>query len=137
MLGALLPKLQLVAPRVVLLVVGLFLTAGVCGVVSLVWFIRSYQGSRYTYLPLLADLESAQEEWRAFYRDAHVDSASADEDFFAHEFRGRIIGAADANTTTNDRRQAFLERGNMALAWMFVATALCGTIAYLSVIFKG
>ena len=104
LLGALLPKLQLVSPSVVLLVVGLFLTAGISGAVSLSWFIRSYHGSKYTYLPLLADLEAAKESWRAFYEDAHA--TGAEEDFFTHEFRGRIIEAADANTRTNDRRQA-------------------------------
>ncbi|MBI3491517.1 MAG: hypothetical protein HY047_07030 [Acidobacteria bacterium] len=135
LLGALLPKLQLVAPQVVLPVVGLFFLAGGCGVVSLWHFIRSYQGSKYSYLPLLADLETTQEEWRAFYQEAHADGA--DEDFFAHEFRRHIIDAADRNTGSNDRRQAFLERGNIALVWMFVATALCAAGTYLSVIFKG
>ena len=131
LLGTLLPKLNLVAPRAVLIVVPLLFTAGACGLVSLWWFTRSYQGSRYTYLPLLADLEAAQEEWRAFYRDAHVDVA--DSDFFSQEFRRSIIKAAGANTMTNDRRQAFLERGNIALVWMFVATAACAAFAFLSV----
>lgn len=93
LLGALLPKLQLVSPSVVLVVVAWFLAAGICGIVSLVWFVRAYRGSTYRYLPLLSDLEQAQEEWRAFYRDAHADGA--DEDFFTHEFRKRIIDAAD------------------------------------------
>ena len=41
LLGALLPRLQLVAPRVVLVVVALFLAGGICGIVSLFWFVHA------------------------------------------------------------------------------------------------
>ena len=134
LLGALLPKLQLVAPRVVLVAAALFLAAGICGIVSLFWFVHAYRGSTYMYLPLLSALDGAREEWRQFYEYAKADRA--DEDFFEHEFRGRIIEAADTNTRANDRRQGFLDRGNIALVWMLIATALCGAIAFLSVLFK-
>ena len=134
LLGALFPKLQLTAPRVVIPVVILFLAAGGWGIASLGWFIRAYRGSVYTYLPLLADLESTMQEWRDFYEETHTDGA--DEAFFEHEFRKRIIDAADRNTGTNDRRQAFLDRGNIALIWTFVLTAVCGLLSFLSVMFK-
>jgi len=134
LLGAIYPKLQFTAPRVVIPVVLLFLAAGGWGTRSLYWFICAYRGSQYTYLPLLADLESAREEWRQFYDDAHADGAGRD--FFTHEFRQRMIEAADSNTQTNDRRQAFLDRGNIALVWMFGLTAACAALSFLSVMFS-
>ena len=134
LLGTLLPRLQLTAPHVVVPVVVLFLAAIGFGIASLVSFIHAYQGSLYTYLPLLADLESAQQEWRAFYEEANAHGA--EEDFFVHEFRRRIIDAADRNTGTNDRRQAYLDRGNIWLIRMFVLTATSGALSFLSVMFK-
>lgn len=134
LLATIFPKLQLTTPHVVIPVVVLFILAGGFGLASLVWFIRAYRGSLYTYLPLLADLESVKEEWRAFYEEAHA--TGADEDFFVHEFRKRIIDAADRNTGTNDRRQAYLDRGNVALISMFVLTAASGALSFLSVMFR-
>jgi hypothetical protein len=78
-------------------------------------------------------LEEAREEWREFYEAAR--QGGADEDFFEHEFERHIIEAADRNTLANDTRQAFLDRGNIALVSMFVATALCGAVTYLALAF--
>ena len=134
LLATLFPKLQLTAPHVVVPVVALYLAAVGFGIASLTWFIRAYRGSTYLYLPLLAALDEARDEWRQFYEYAKADRAN--EDFFEHEFRGRIIEAADRNTGTNDRRQAYLDRGNVALIAMFVLTAASGALSFLSVMFK-
>jgi hypothetical protein len=37
---------------------------------------------------------------------------------------------------SNDRRQAYLDRGNVALIAMFVLTAASGALSFLSVMFK-
>lgn len=65
---------------------------------------RAYRDDTYTYLPKLAELDSARAEWRAFYRNARP--GRADDDAFTRELRQHIIEAADYNTTTNDIRTA-------------------------------
>jgi hypothetical protein len=85
-------------------------------------------------LPLLAALDEARDEWRQFYEYAKSDRA--DEDFFEHEFRGGTIEAADRNTGTNDRRQAYLYRDNVAINAIFVLTVASGALSFLSVMFK-
>ena len=131
LLGALLPKLQLTAQAIVIPVVGAFLVAGAWGCFAMWCFVHAYRGSRYVYLPLVRDLETTRLQLQA--QEDPDDEPGGD---FAAQLRERIIDATDANTSVNDRRQAFLERGSIALVWMFIATASCATAAYLSVIFK-
>ena len=59
LLGTLFPKLQLTTPHALAPVVILFLASVGFGIASLVWFIHSYRGSRYTFLPLSSSTNSA------------------------------------------------------------------------------
>lgn len=133
LMGALYPKLQLTHVRVVLIAAGFYVGAVVSGVVALLWFIRAYRGSTYEFLPLLRDIADSIGEWRAFYEAAHADGA--EKDYFENEFMQRIIQAADRNTQANDRRQAYLDRGVVALIWMFSCTALSAAVSFFSVMF--
>lgn len=90
------------------------------------WYLsRVYHRQTYVYLPRLADLDSTLKEWRDFYQDAKV-SEPADEDFFEHEFRRRIIDATDRNTETNDIRSALLYWARVWLLTILWVTTFAG-----------
>jgi len=98
------------------------ITMGVVAFVACMVFLsRVYHRQTYVYLPKLADLDVTLKEWRDFYQEAKVEEP-ADEDFFEHEFRKRIIDATDRNTDTNDERSAMLY---WARVWLL--TVLCLT----------
>jgi hypothetical protein len=95
-------------------------TPAICSFFAcLAQLVRAYHRQKYIYLPLLKDLEATREEWRAFYEAAGY--TGADQDFFSHELRMRIIEAADRNTTNNDERGSLLY---WARVWLFVLLGL-------------
>ena len=94
-------------------------------VVCMVYLSRVYHRQTYVYLPKLAALDDALKEWRAFYEDARV-AEPADEDFFEHEFRRRIIDATDRNTDINDERSALLYWARVCLLTVLWLTTLAG-----------
>lgn len=132
LLGTLFSKLQLVPPRIMLLSVLLFLIAVGLGFKSAFEFMRAYHGTSYSYLPLLRDLETMR-----LQLEAQEDPDDEPDREFTLKLGERIIEATDGNTASNDRRQAFLERGNIALIWMIVFTGSCGLIAFLVVMIEG
>jgi hypothetical protein len=102
------------------------LVAGVVAfVVCMVYLSRVYHRQTYVYLPKLAALDNTLKEWREFYQDAKV-LDPADDDFFEHEFRGRIIDATDRNTDINDERSALLHWARVCLLAVLWLTTLAG-----------
>jgi hypothetical protein len=93
-------------------------------VVCMVYLSRVYHRRTYVYLPKLADLDNALTEWRDFYQNAKV--PGADEDFFEHEFRKRIIDATDRNTDINDERSALLYWARVWLLTVLWLTTFAG-----------
>ena len=103
-----------------------FLVSAAMGfVVCMVYLSRVYHRQTYVYLPKLADLDNTRSEWREFYEAAKV-SEPADEDFFEHELRKRIINATDRNTDINDERSALLHRARVWLLSVLCLTTLAG-----------
>jgi hypothetical protein len=93
-------------------------------VVCMVYLSRVYHRQTYVFIPKLADLENALQEWRDFYQDVKV--PGADEDFFEQEFRKRIIDATDRNTDINDERSALLYWARVWLLTVLWITTLAG-----------
>lgn len=81
------------------------------------------------YLPRLAELETARQEWQELYDAASLEGADAD--FLKHEFRGLIIEATDANAATNDVRMTNIDRANQTLIVVLVVAGFCGVIYVL------
>ena len=92
-------------------------------VVCLSLLARAYHAQTYVYLPLLADLEAAEHEFRDFNRYVEGTGGEVEETFSSH-LRERIIKAADANTQSNDRRSKWMHSSRIALFWVLGLTAL-------------
>ena len=104
-----------------------FLVADVFSlVVCLVYLARAYHQQTYEYLPLLGDLEQAEEEFRDFASYVRSSGGTPIEDY-REEFRRGIIKAADGNTRTNEARSELLR---IARLWLF---AVLWLTAYLGV----
>lgn len=86
---------------------------------------RAYHRQKYIYLPLLADLEQAQEEFRDFNSYVEATGGEVEETFDEH-FRRRLIDAADRNTENNDYRSGQLHWARIALFAVLALTALMG-----------
>lgn len=100
-------------------------TAVLAFFVCLLFLARAYHAQTYIYLPLLADLEAADEEFREF--NNYVRSSGGEvEETFASDLRERIIKAADQNTENNERRSKFLHWARVALFCVLGLTALAG-----------
>ncbi len=93
--------------------------------VCMVFLSRVYHRQTYVYLPKLTDLDNTLQEWRDFYTEAKT-TGGADEDFFEHEFRKRIIDATDRNTDINDERSALLYWARVALLTVLWLTTFAG-----------
>jgi hypothetical protein len=89
-------------------------------VVCLIQFSRAFHRQRYTYLPLLGDLESARKQ---FLEMADVMAGGEAEviEAFNDNLRRRMIDAADRNTTANDARSGMLHWGRV---WLFAVLCL-------------
>jgi hypothetical protein len=96
----------------------------VCFVLCMYCLSRAYVRQTYMFLPKLAEIESARDEWRAFYEAARA--RGADADYLEHEFRKRIIEAADQNTDRNDARSGWLHRSRLLLITVLWLTAVAG-----------
>jgi len=86
---------------------------------------RAYHAQTYTYLPTLKELHETEADLREFYEATGLSERDAVGNF-ALSFEERIIEAADANTTSNDRRSSLLHRSRVALFAVLVLTALAG-----------
>lgn len=106
--------------------VPLLVVAIVAFVICMIQLSRVYHRQTYVYLPKLVDLENTLTEWREFYKDAKVPDGEADDDFFEHEFRKRIIDATDRNTDINDERSALLYWARVALLAVLWLTTFAG-----------
>lgn len=93
-------------------------------VICMVYLSRVYHRQTYVYLPKLADLDNTLAEWREFYQDSKV--SGADQDFFEHEFRRRIMDATDRNTDINDERSALLYWARVWLLTVLWLTTFAG-----------
>lgn len=107
------------------------MTAGfVAFTLSLVFLARAYLAQTYVYLPLLEDLDKAEEEFRDFH--AYVRGTGGDiEETFASDLRQRIIKAADANTLSNDRRSKWMHWSRISL-FVVVGLAYVAGVAYVA-----
>lgn len=75
--------------------------------ICLLYLVRAYHRQTYIHLPLLAQLQEAEEELQNYHRATGEDPALADEEFAAN-LRRRIIESADRNTENNDARSDLL-----------------------------
>lgn len=91
---------------------------------------QAYHRQSYVYLPPLAELERALQEWRAFYEEAGYEGA--ERDFFLHDLRGRVIEAADRNTRNNDERSSLLYQARIHLFGLLAAISVAGLIYTLN-----
>ena len=97
---------------------------------SLVFLARAYLAQTYVYLPLLQDLDKAEEEFREF--NAYVQGTGGEvEETFGSDLRQRIIKAADANTLSNDRRSKWMHWSRVSL-FVVVGLAYVAGIAYVA-----
>lgn len=95
--------------------VPLFVADVLSFIMCLIHLARGYHLQTYIYLPLLADLDQAVDEFRDFNAYVRANQGEAEETF-EDDLRKRIIDAADRNTKTNERRTEYLR---VARLWLF------------------
>jgi len=103
--------------------------AAVAFLTCLVFLTRAYHRQTYSFLPLLADIDRARNEFLE-YADAMAGGEADVLEAFEHQMRGRMIEAADQNTLMNDERSALLHRARVALYAVLLLVALAG-VPYL------
>lgn len=92
------------------------MVADALSLVVCLWFLaKAYHMQTYVYLPLLKDLDEVRDEFSEFNRYVEATGGTVEETF-AGDLRRRIIDAADANTTTNEKRSEILR---VARLWLF------------------
>jgi hypothetical protein len=84
----------------------------------------AYHGQTYELLPRIGELVRAEREWNEWA--SHAGDEVALQKGFQDELERSVIAAADRNANSNDRRQGYLHRANIALFTILVLTSLAG-----------